>query len=318
MPSWRYTLNENNRPGTAALVYVRVSREFLEDYVERNVIRRKPLRDCVLGARIRGESETRGRTRLTLLPSSGQLLGSIAFDGTVHASTTGRKGSVILHNRADSTFHARKMIAMGNTGVRVGAATATATTNLTLIGVDSTLPRLLGRIAKRIGWHRALRSHGQAQLITADHTADDIREDFDDRINRTMSKVQHALGSKIPELETGRNPVPTDVRFRSSQKYVEIGIFRENATPEERRIRPPMPTADSDVAVRVHRTLFTDALDDPQLLQNLVPFFGNLLEARAESERDTRKDPANGTTATTTTWAFDLQWLSLDFSDIDR
>ena len=222
----------------AALVYVRVSREFLEDYVERNVIRRKPLRDCVLGARIRGESETRGRTRLTLLPSSGQLLGSIAFDGTVHASTTGRKGSVILHNRADSTFHARKMIAMGNTGVRVGAATATATTNLTLIGVDSTLPRLLGRIAKRIGWHRALRSHGQAQLITADHTADDIREDFDDRINRTMSKVQHALGSKIPELETGRNPVPTDVRFRSSQKYVEIGIFRENASTEERKIRP--------------------------------------------------------------------------------
>ena len=34
----------------AALVYVRVSRDFLEDYVERNVRRRKPVRDCVLGA----------------------------------------------------------------------------------------------------------------------------------------------------------------------------------------------------------------------------------------------------------------------------
>ena len=79
-------------PVPAALVYVRVSRDFLEEYVERNVRRRKPVRDCVLGARITGESETRGRTQLTLLPSNGQLLGSIAFDGTVHARTTGRKG----------------------------------------------------------------------------------------------------------------------------------------------------------------------------------------------------------------------------------
>ena len=79
-----------------------------------------------------------------------------------------------------------------------------------------------------------------------------------------------------------------------------------------------MPTADSDVAVRVHRTLFTDALDDPQLLQNLTPFFEKLLEARAEEERETNNRPANGTPATTSTWAFDLQWISLDFSDIDH
>ena len=236
----------------------------------------------------------------------------------MHARTTGRKGPVILRYRADSTFHARKLIAMDDTGVHIGPATATAPTDLTLIGVDSTLPRLRGRIATRIGWRRASRSHGQAQSITADHTADDIREDFDERINRSMIKVQQALGSKIPELETGRNPVPTDVRFRSSPNYVEVAILRENATAEERRLRPPMPTADSDVAVRVHRTLFTDALEDPQLLQNLAPFFEKLLEARAEKERDARKQPANGTTATASKWAFDLEWLSLDFSDIDR
>ena len=202
--------------------------------------------------------------------------------------------------------------------MRVGPATATAPTDLTLFGVSSTLPRLRGRIATRIGWRRAAQSHGQAQSITADHTADDIREDFDERVNRSMVKVQQALGSKIPELETGRNPVPTDVRFRSSPNYVEVAILRENATAEERKLRPPMPTADSDVAVRVHRTLFTGALEDPQLLQNLAPFFEKLLEARAEQERDARKQPANGTPAAAPKWAFDLEWLSLDFTDMGR
>jgi hypothetical protein len=295
-------------PVPAALVYLRVSRDFLEDYVERSVHRRKPVRDCILGARITGESETRGRTQLTLLPSKGQLLGRITFDGTVHSRTTGRKGPVILHNVADSTFHAQKRIAMDDTGVRVGPATTTISTDLDLLGVSSTLPRLRGRIARRIGSRRAAQSHGRAEAITADHTADDVRRDFDERINRSMANAHAALGSKIRELEAGRNPEPTDVRFRSSHNYVEVAVLRENATAEERKLRPPMPTSESDVAVRMHRTLFTGALEDPELMQNLSPFFEKLLEARAQQDA----------AAAAPKWLFDLEWLSLDFTDADR
>jgi hypothetical protein len=306
-------------PGSAtpaALVYLRVSRDFLEDYVERNVRRVKPVRDCILGARVTGESDTRGRTRLTLHPASGRLLGTISFDGTVHSRTTGRKGPVILSYVSDSTFHARKPISMDDLGVRVGPATATADTDLDLLGVSSTLPRLRGRIARRIGSRRAAQSHGRAQAITADHTAGDVRRDFDQRVTRSMAKVQAALGSKIPELETGRGPVPTDVRFRSSPQYVEVAILRENATAEERKLRPPMPTSDSDVAVRVHRSLLTTALQDPELLQNLSPLFEKLLQARALEEREakTRGDAA----AAAPKWLFDLEWLSLDFTDVER
>ena len=66
-------------PVPAALVYVRVSRDFLEDYVERTIRRIKPVRDCVLGARIVGQSDMRGTTRLTLIPSDHQLKANIAF-----------------------------------------------------------------------------------------------------------------------------------------------------------------------------------------------------------------------------------------------
>jgi hypothetical protein len=303
-------------PKPAALVYLRISRDFLEDYVERSVRRIKPVRDCILGARITGESETRGRTRLALQPASGRLLGTILFDGTVRSRTTGRKGPVILHNVANSMFHAQKRVVMDDGGVRVGPATASVSTDLDLLGVGTTLPRLRGRIARRIGARRAAQSHGRAEAITADHTADDVREDFDQRVTRSMAKVQAALGSKIPELETGGGPVPTDVRFRSSPQYVEVAILRENATPAERKLRPPMPTADSDVAVRVHRSLFTTALQDPQFMQNLSPFFDKLLQARALEEREARTRAE--AEAAAPKWNFDLEWLSLDFTDVDR
>src|SRR4029079_2954136 len=53
----------------ATLVYVRVSHDFLEDYVDRNVRQTKPVTDCVLGTRIQGESETIGKTHMFLRDS---------------------------------------------------------------------------------------------------------------------------------------------------------------------------------------------------------------------------------------------------------
>jgi hypothetical protein len=300
----------------AALVYVRVSRGFLEEYVERSVHRQKPVRDCILGARILGHSQTRGVTRLALIPSNADLRANIMFDGSVRARTRGYKGPVVLHNIADSTFRARKLISLDDDfGLRVAPSTAKIATRLRTTGITTSLPRLRGRIATRIAWRRVSRSHGRAEAITADHTADDIRSDLDARINRSMAHVQRVFGSKIPELETGRSPLPTDVRFRCRTEYLEMALIREDATAEERRLRPPPAHENSDVSVRVHRTLFTSAIADPQLLQNVAPFFEKLLQARAKQQGDAKSTSDERSGESDTEWAINLEWVSLDFNN---
>ena len=137
----------------AAVMYVRVSRQFLEDYVERTVRRTKPVSDNILGARISGESDTRGKTYLELLPGTGHLLGKITFEGTVHSQTRGYKGPVVLHQVSDSTFRSSKLISMDEKGLRVSRATTHAPTNLKTVGIDTSLPRLRGRIARRRSYH---------------------------------------------------------------------------------------------------------------------------------------------------------------------
>src|SRR5262249_4436923 len=149
----------------------RVSRDFLEDYVEREVSRTKPVHDYILGTRIVGESDTRGKTRLQLLPSSGKLSGKISFEGTVHARTQGYNGPVVLHQIADSTFRASKTIPLDSSGLKVTPSVTTAPTRLTTTGIDSNSPWLRGRIATRIAWRRAASSNQEAERITADHTA---------------------------------------------------------------------------------------------------------------------------------------------------
>jgi hypothetical protein len=320
LPQWleQSQVGANRSLVPAALVYVRVSGDFLEDYIERSVRQRKEVRDCILGARIVGESDTQGKTRLTLIPSNDQLRANIAFDGTVHSHTRGYKAPVVLHNTSNSTFQAHKLIAMDDSGLRVAPSTADVSTRLRTTRISTSLPRLRGRIATRIAWRRVSQSHDQAEAVTSDHTADDIRSDLDKRINRSVARVQGVFGAKISALETGRSPMPTDVRFRCRADCVEMALIREDATAEERKLRPPPALDNSDVSVRVHRTLLTSAIEDPQLIQNLAPLLSKLLEARATQEGDAGRAPAIGAQDSDAKWAIDLEWVSLDFKDANR
>lgn len=303
-------------PAPAALVYVRVSRRFLEQFVERHIRQRKPVVDCVLGARIEGESETHGHTRLALVPATGRLVGEIEFLGTVQAHTRGYKGPVVLHNVSDTSFTARKQIAMDDTGFRAAPATISGPTQLQTIDIDTSLPRLRGRIAERVAWRHVESSHNQAEAITGDHTTTDVRRDFDARVNKSIAKVQSVLGEKIPDLEAGTYTVPTDVRFRSNVDSVEMAILRRDATADDRKLRPPPADADFDLSLRVHRTLFTSAIKDPQLIQDLAPLLMKLLQARADFvAKNKNQSTSKPTVDTDAKWSTDLEWLSLDFKE---
>ena len=168
----------------------------------------KQMHDYVLGTRIVGESETRGKTRLVLIPNFGQLLGKIAFDGTVHAKTRGYNGPVVLHQESDSVFRAAKLIAFDETGLKVAAAVTSAPTRLQINCIATSLPRLRGRIATRIAWRRVSSSHDRAESITADHTAANVGRDFDKRIDQSLAKLRQVFKSKVPELAPDRQRRP--------------------------------------------------------------------------------------------------------------
>src|SRR6476646_3354584 len=61
------------------LVWVHLSKQFLSNYVERNVERTKPVRDLILGTTINGESYTTGKTRLVLHPTERGALATLSL-----------------------------------------------------------------------------------------------------------------------------------------------------------------------------------------------------------------------------------------------
>jgi hypothetical protein len=60
-------------------------------------------------------------------------------------------------------------------------------------------------------------------------------------------------------------------------------------------------------------------MEDPELVQKLSPLFQQLLEARSPREKKVR--PGEGNAAADKTapeWSVNLEWMSVDFKDIER
>jgi hypothetical protein len=318
--AWFKPSESDSRPRVvpAALVYARISRGFLEDYVDRAVHTRGPVHDFILGTRIEGESQTDGQIHLLLHPMFGKLSGEIAFDGTVHAQTVGYNGPAIIHSILNSRFRARKPISMGPSGLSVAPATACVTTNLQTTGVATTLPRLRGRIANRIASRRTAASHDEAEAISAQHTARTIREDFDKRVNRSVGNVRELFPSAAQGFEIAGDRAKTIMRFRSTTDYVEMAMLREGASAEEYKLRPPSIEGNPDFAIRLNRAILGTAIGDSQTAEQLSPWLVKLLQARVAGMASAARGSSTESAGDVTQWSINRDWVAMEFTDGGR
>jgi hypothetical protein len=292
---------------TDPLVWMRMSRDFLAEYVEREVDREKPARDRVLGITFVGESRTAGSTRLVLHPSKDGALGEVVFEGDIRSRTSGRKGPVTLHYLAHSNVRAKKSIVIGGRGLETRPATAQTPTRLTLVDVDTSLPRLRGRIAERIARRRAAASWSQANAVVSDHREHDIRKGLDERLNERVTEIQSQVLAQIAALKLAREDGGAAMQSRSTSQFVEVALYRGGSNAE----RPAMPQfqveGNPDIALRVHRSMLVQIVADSELRARLAPLVARSLQSALvvgdESDRQAELNP--------TEWLRN-EWLMLD------
>jgi hypothetical protein len=292
------------------IVWVRMSRDFLAKYVEREVDREKPAHDRVLGITFVGESRTTGNTRLVLHPNADGALGEVIFEGNIQSQTSGRKGPVTLHYVADSKIRATKRIVIGHRGLETRPATAQTPTRLTLTDVDSSLPGLRGRIAERIARRRAASSWSQANSIVSDHRAHDVRKGIDERLNERVAELQSQVASQIATLKVDREDSPAMMHSRSTSQFVEVALFQGGS--DIRRLAMPefQVDGDPDIASRVHRSMLPQIVANAALQARLAP-----LVARALQSKLVAGDETSGSAVLNMSHSLQTDWLSFDIVD---
>jgi len=305
-------VNEDSRNEVPTLVWVRMSRGYLANHMERNVDRKKPVRDYILGTTITGESRTTGKTQFVLYPNDRQALGEVRFVGEVRAETVGRNGPAILDYKSNSKFQARKQVTIGESGLSASAAVADAPTRLTATNIRTNLPGLRNRIVQRIAWRRVANSQSQADAIVSDHTADDIRRDLDRKLNESIASIQNKVQLQIAKLQRDGDKGNLMMRSRSTPDYIEVALCRRSANGDEVQI-PSFPIdGNPEIAVRVHRTTLIQAMSDPQIREMIAPLMANTLKKQLLATVEAPNSQTGNLQLTN--WSSGDEWTSLEFT----
>jgi hypothetical protein len=297
----------------AELVYVRLSKDFLEEFVEGDVQREQAIEDVILGTRIQGRAHTRGKATLILHPSQDRAIAEVIFTGTVYSRTVGRNGPVRLHSTSRTPFESRKVVHFGPAGIQALASTSKARTRSQTTHIDATLPGLRGRIAERVAWNRSGQLKHQADAIASRHTEQRLNTEFDRSVELSISAASTVLRDKLDQLPTQGTELPTKMAYRSTPEFLEIVLSTSDSTSDT-EVAPPVYEESAKIAVRVHRAVLRTALTDPQVRSALRPL---LIGLSLGDVQDSTVQPASTSIRRApefyVSWSDDQEWLEVDF-----
>jgi hypothetical protein len=275
----------------------------------------------ILGTNVAGTAKTRGATTLILHENLEKAVIEVVLKGTVQARTIGYNGPVQLHCSSISPFESRKVIHLQSGGIETLPATSTANTQSTTHQIQSTLPGLRGRIAKRIAHGRIDEVRGQADAIASRNTERRLSAEFDKTVEQSLANARGAVESKLVSLPIGE--LSDDWHYRSQPDFVEMTLLDPEVS--NKAVAADFET-DAAVAVRVHRSALRGALTNSELREALRPLFISLM---SEDESDipdadggqilvrpvvaarvtSRRDPEFRVT-----WSVDRKWLEFHFT----
>ncbi|HEX4415318.1 MAG TPA: hypothetical protein VH107_16920 [Lacipirellulaceae bacterium] len=296
---------QSAHPAPAAVAWVHLSKDYLRKYVERDVDRKKPAHENVLGIVFTGNSQTDGKTRLVLRPNEQHATAEVEFDGTVRSFTVGHSGPATLQYIGESTFQAHKQLVFGEDGVSATRALVTAPTRLIPTNVSTDLPGLRGRIGNRIAQRREAGSRAEAEAIVSRDTANDIRHDFDSKLDQSLADIQANVKAQIAALNLNGDNGAVVMRSRSTADFVEVALCPHKADVAQFDLAMASPVdGNPDCSVCIHRSVVPALLANTELREKFAPMLTSALVISDNSDH----------AATAPKLSLNGDWIAIDLS----
>jgi hypothetical protein len=303
------------QPG--ALAYLRFSKRFLQQQIERSVNRKRTFEEEILGTQIQGQSRTEGQVRLVLVPNDERAAAEILFVGTVNSRSRGQNGPAILSYESHADFAVRKRLEFAGLRITSAESMAKAPTRLRATHVETQLPGFLGVVAERIAWRRVAESRAQADRIASQRLEARLSRDLDRRVEKSLAKVNARLKDAFEDLTDESNGLCVATTCRTTNDFIEVVAYCGGPN-----VQPEYPVFavddDADVAVRIHWGAIRLAMSDDRLGELLGPTLNALLQKQiAEASYGLLESAPIATTG----WrglSIGLGWVGADYCCGDR
>jgi hypothetical protein len=228
-------------------------------------MRQSSVNEVIVGTPVSGTAGMAGAIGLRLVPSGDRGVVDLLFHGQIQSRTTGFGGPVQVHSSGVTQFSALKRLLLDDQGIELLPARVAAQTSTAIQGVSTSLPRLRGRIARRIGQQRAADLKPAAEAESARKAELRIAREFDSDVTSELVRANSRLSAALAALPVEADLFRGRLQFATSANYMQVAIHR--GAGHVSRSRPPSPAAlgSPELAVHVHNGVVERIMRDTDL-----------------------------------------------------
>jgi hypothetical protein len=299
------TASVEAQTGPVHLAVVRVSRPLIASQAEQQVARQEHVRDVIVSLPIGGTAFTHGSTRVELVPSRHQGVVDILFNGTTDANTSGTTRGVTIHSNSVTNFAARKRLLITPDGLQVYPTVSSARTETYTSGIDTSQPRLRGRIARRVASNQVAQSRGQANWESARSAERRVNAAFDREVDTLLTAVRPQIEQTLQDVAAVQADTGYQVRVSSTPMHLVVSVSDPHG--DHQQLLPPVQ-ADRPVTVQVHQSLLKTAMSNGRIQRLLTTW-------DARTEQGMLVSNPTGGLKMQSRWSRDGQWLTLEWTD---
>jgi hypothetical protein len=235
---------------------IALSAELLNRLLPRNKVAERPVRQNVLGADTRGNSQVDTTLQISLVPDQEAWNIRLHLDGKVKSSTRSSRGPATFFNASNATIDSTRILRLTAKGIQVQAVPTQVKSNESLRGFNTDYDGLpvIGDMVRYLAQREFSEQRGPARKIMQRSIARQTDEEFDKQLESQISKAETALDQRLlgPLRNLNLNPSVTDLSTTNDRLIARYRI----ASDECLGACTPRPQAPSDalISMQMHQS----------------------------------------------------------------
>jgi hypothetical protein len=246
---------------------VALNADMLNRLLPSPVVTEEPVRDTLLGAQVRGTSQTSATLNVVLIPDPHRWNVGVKVDGEVDSRTSAIRGPARFYSDGFSRYAASKPLTVDRQGVHMGSARTRANLRTHLRGVETSFDSIpvLGWLARAVAWGQHDRSSQEANWVASAKLRRMASNRVDEEVERQIADVEEKFQKQWlqPLRRLNLQPVALDMQTTTDELLVRYRL----ASDAQLGAHTPRPEAprNSLLSVQVHESALNNTLEQMKL-----------------------------------------------------
>lgn len=228
--------------------------------VDRPVDEVEPVRETILGTRIRGTGRTTGRVHVDFVPSTDRAAFDLVLTARNVAHTRGTQGPVTVHSQGFTDIGARRRIFLDDRSVSATPVQASAST-ATRIGGINVNSRFGKRIIRRIANRKIAESKPQAEAVAEARARDRIRREFTSQTDPAIAQFRSEFQNRVRKPLESRGLYPEWIHINSTDSALVTTARKASPVQLAAASFPPPAAAENVLSARIHESAVNNSLE---------------------------------------------------------